>query len=109
MGWPTEITTNLYAALSRLRCTETVRTLWIDAICINQKDIAEKSFQIELMRDIYSSAEEVSMWLGEPNLTPDEEYPKIRCSSQMITDMKAAWPDWVYPSLAAYLRGIPVR
>jgi hypothetical protein len=39
--------------------------LWIDAICINQHDIAERSSQVLLMGDIYSSALMVHAWLGE--------------------------------------------
>jgi tetratricopeptide (TPR) repeat protein len=38
--------------------------LWVDAICINQKDPNERSSQIDLMRDIYSKAELVLSWLG---------------------------------------------
>lgn len=39
-------------------------TLWVDALCINQADTAEKSHQITLMRDVYSRAEETCIWLG---------------------------------------------
>lgn len=39
--------------------------LWADAICINQQDVVEKGFQVPLMREIYSGAEEVLSWLGK--------------------------------------------
>ncbi|KAI3319769.1 hypothetical protein HD806DRAFT_507953 [Xylariaceae sp. AK1471] len=39
------------------------RLLWIDAICINQLDSAEKDFQIRLMRDVYRRAASVIIWL----------------------------------------------
>jgi len=39
-------------------------SLWIDAVCINQKDKAEQASQIPLMGDIYSTAESVIVWLG---------------------------------------------
>jgi hypothetical protein len=39
-------------------------TLWVDALCINQADMAEKSNQITLMKDVYSKAEETCIWLG---------------------------------------------
>lgn len=42
-------------------------TIWVDALCINQNDLAEKSHQIMLMRDIYAKAECVFSWLGEPD------------------------------------------
>ncbi|KAI3393822.1 hypothetical protein diail_3598 [Diaporthe ilicicola] len=39
-------------------------TLWIDALCINQADAAEKSHQITLMKDVYSRAKSTCVWLG---------------------------------------------
>ena len=43
---------------------------WIDAICINQADLGEKSRQVPRMGQIYSSAFMTLMWLGsfEENL-----------------------------------------
>lgn len=38
--------------------------IWIDAICINQTDKAEKSVQIAMMDEIYSGARRVIAWLG---------------------------------------------
>jgi hypothetical protein len=38
--------------------------LWIDAVCINQNDNEEKAKQVPLMRDIYSLAGAVDVWLG---------------------------------------------
>ena len=38
--------------------------IWIDAICINQKDDEEKKIQIEMMDQIYSGARRVIAWLG---------------------------------------------
>src|ERR1700761_1573639 len=40
------------------------RTIWADAICINQEDNAEKTIQVAMMAEIYSSADEVLIWLG---------------------------------------------
>ncbi|KAI0517598.1 HET-domain-containing protein [Xylaria bambusicola] len=40
------------------------RTLWIDAICINQKDMQEKTEQVHLMRDIYHRASRVIAFPG---------------------------------------------
>jgi hypothetical protein len=38
--------------------------LWIDAICINQENISERSHQVKLMADIYGQASRVLVWLG---------------------------------------------
>ena len=59
---------NAEAALRRLRRTDESRTVWIDAICINQTDQAEKEGQLVLMREIYEQAEQVCVWLGEPTM-----------------------------------------
>ena len=37
---------------------------WIDALCIIQNDLEEKSRQVKKMRDIYASAKRVYVWLG---------------------------------------------
>jgi len=59
------VTTNLQAALRHLRLDSETTTLWVDAICINQDDDAEKSSQVQQMGRIYRSAELVIAWLGE--------------------------------------------
>jgi hypothetical protein len=60
------ITSNLYAALRDVQA-DTIggaALVWVDAICINQEDSAERSAQIRLMRDIYHLASYVKVWLG---------------------------------------------
>ncbi|KAI1084550.1 HET-domain-containing protein [Whalleya microplaca] len=59
---------NLEAVLRRLRHPTKLRTLWIDAICINQDDLDERASQVKLMRGVYEGATEVVIWLGEPNV-----------------------------------------
>ncbi|KAK4159410.1 heterokaryon incompatibility protein-domain-containing protein [Cladorrhinum sp. PSN259] len=69
-GLPFQATINLVAALRQMRSKEPI-LLWIDAICINQKDNSEKSTQIQLMRDIYEGARIVTVWLGESDFHTD--------------------------------------
>jgi hypothetical protein len=46
--------------------------LWVDALCINQSDIEERSHQVSMMGDIYKNAECVHAWLGlSTNTTAD--------------------------------------
>ncbi|KAI0403183.1 putative heterokaryon incompatibility protein [Xylaria palmicola] len=47
----------------RASCLMT-RYLWIDSICINQRNEAEKSSQVQLMRKIYNSSFQTVIWLG---------------------------------------------
>ena len=51
----------------RLRSRQTTRVLWTDALCINQKNEIELGDQVAKMKEIYSKATEVVVWLGEPN------------------------------------------
>lgn len=37
---------------------------WVDMVCINQTDVAERSQQVALMRDIYQAAATTTAWLG---------------------------------------------
>ncbi|KAF4539069.1 Heterokaryon incompatibility protein [Lasiodiplodia theobromae] len=38
---------------------------WIDALCINQNDNEERSYQVGMMGQIYASAANLWIWLGE--------------------------------------------
>jgi hypothetical protein len=60
-----EIGENLYGALLRLRGTEGRRTLWIDALCIDQRNLSERSLQVRRMGDVFGEARSVIIWLGE--------------------------------------------
>lgn len=73
-----EVTTNLEAGLRHLRDTADVKILWIDAICINQADLDEKSVQILLMKNIYADAQLVRIWLGEATDGNDEAFDRLQ-------------------------------
>ncbi|KAJ8122739.1 hypothetical protein ONZ43_g1137 [Nemania bipapillata] len=59
------ITPNLHHALTRYRHVTETRSIWADAICINQKDEEDKRRQVPLMTEIYRSASSVLVWLGK--------------------------------------------
>lgn len=77
------VTTNLHAALSRLRHRTFARLLWIDAICINQENQTEKGQQIQYMTTIYSHANCVIVWLGEAADDSDLACEKIRSAASI--------------------------
>jgi hypothetical protein len=76
-GRPELVTVNLFVALRRLR--DLLRhpyrapqafkidgvMFWIDALCVDQSNIEEKSIQVPRMGNIYGSAALVLAWLGE--------------------------------------------
>jgi hypothetical protein len=59
------VSENLKTALRALRKTDTVRFLWIDAICINQKKMEERNEQVPKMDRIYGKSVSVCIWLGQ--------------------------------------------
>jgi hypothetical protein len=63
-GGSLELPRNAIRALRDLRDNDLLKMLWIDAICINQDDKAERASQILLMSDIYSFAKLTYVWLG---------------------------------------------
>jgi hypothetical protein len=76
------VTENLYDALAELRSQEVTAFLWIDAICINQKDEDEKSLQVQMMARIYSNAEAVIVWLGKGSPGCDEAIKLLMAASK---------------------------
>lgn len=72
-----QVTSNLHEALVQYRrqflnherraAEAGTGILWIDAICINQKDRKEKSVQVPRMKEIYGRCERVLAWLGPVN------------------------------------------
>ncbi|OWY51408.1 HET-like protein [Alternaria alternata] len=59
------VTENCYSALWNLSKKLQGLVIWVDAICINQeKTSQEKEWQIPLMGDIYTKAQQVYIWLG---------------------------------------------
>jgi hypothetical protein len=64
-GETMQVTTNLESALRYLRVEFGPTFLfWIDAVCINQEDVDERTHQVGMMREIYKSALYVVTWLG---------------------------------------------
>lgn len=57
------VTRNLYSALLELRDRVLPRILWVDAVCINQDDLEERSRQVQYMAETYARASRVIVWL----------------------------------------------
>lgn len=66
-GIQVAITASLHSALRHFRASDTIRYLWVDALCINQSNDEEKGIQVQNMFVIFSKASTVLAWLGEAN------------------------------------------
>src|SRR6266487_217939 len=64
-GAQLSVTSAVYSILHELSPSSGTRHIWIDSVCINQEDTAEKEKQIPLMTRIYSNAMRVIACLGD--------------------------------------------
>ncbi|RYN45573.1 hypothetical protein AA0114_g8981 [Alternaria tenuissima] len=89
-GTPTSMRISLDLGLRRLRYAEKSRILWVDALCINQNDIQERSHQVQQMATIYSSARTVLIWLGEwPSFDTCRDQERCeRAFSELLTESR---------------------
>jgi hypothetical protein len=74
---------NLYEALRHLRKENGVVALWVDALCINQFDDAEKNEQVAKMALIYHKAYNFNIWLG----IDDPGYPVSGTAMALIREV----------------------
>jgi hypothetical protein len=60
----TEITKSLFNILRHLRYAHRSRILWVDGVCIDQRNVAERNHQVAKMADVFSASTTVLVWLG---------------------------------------------
>lgn len=73
---PDKVANILYLALQHGK-----RLVWIDTICINQSNAAEKSHQVAQMGRIYKEALDVLCFLNNPSAKTDALFDTIRLAS----------------------------
>ncbi|KAI0528453.1 heterokaryon incompatibility protein-domain-containing protein [Xylaria digitata] len=79
-----EITRNLSIALKHLRHPSASRYMWIDALCIDQGNDAEKGPCVAMMGDIYQHAMSVLVWLGEEENNSDRAMSLLKRLGEQI-------------------------
>jgi AAA+ superfamily predicted ATPase len=81
-GHTVKVTTNLHAALLKLKASfevvERRLKVWVDAVCINQADMDERSREVKKMDMIYSEALAVRCWLGTPSQKVSNNLPLVQ-------------------------------
>jgi Heterokaryon incompatibility protein (HET) len=78
-------TVNLVAALEFVSKSDGSRSLWVDAICINQSDIEERNTQVHMMSLIFKNASGVIAWLGPEQ---DNSTEVIEIMKHMATEIE---------------------
>jgi hypothetical protein len=84
-GEPFRVTVNLATALRCLRYPDRPRLLWVDALCIDQRNIFEVNDQIQYMVDIYASATGILAWLGPDDGSVGPAFDALRTVSDTIS------------------------
>ncbi|KAK0508999.1 hypothetical protein JMJ35_008370 [Cladonia borealis] len=96
-------TINLTQALQYFRQERNPICLWVDAICIDQDNNAEKTEQVLLMQELYKKAESAVVWLGPAAEDSDAAMDALdslgkMASEEGIMDLrKADYINWPYP------------
>ncbi|KAI1360150.1 heterokaryon incompatibility protein-domain-containing protein [Xylaria arbuscula] len=106
-GEPYPITLTLLDGLRYLRREISPRKLWIDSLCINQTDTAERSREILRMREIYRLARSVLIWLGD--FAPFTRQHEVAVRPKPYMKDQAAGPNLLCGDLVlpfAYLRAV---
>lgn len=85
------VTENVFVVLGRLRLENYNRLLWIDAMCINQHDLAERSQQVSIMRLIYAHASKVLIWLGVRGNRFTATIALMRSIARHCCDDRTSW------------------
>jgi Heterokaryon incompatibility protein (HET) len=94
---------NLWSALYNLRDTTADHVLWIDAICINQNNLKERSYQVRQMGNIFAQARFVRVWVGDKSDDSDIALSMLRelahgspCTDKWNKDLKLddSWSKW---------------
>ncbi|KAK5712080.1 hypothetical protein LTR15_012149 [Elasticomyces elasticus] len=72
------VTESAVDALWRFRLPTAVRTVWLDAVCIDQANTSEKGEQVVMMAEIYGSARQVLAWVGHAAVGSDTLFGKLQ-------------------------------
>ncbi|KAI0534902.1 heterokaryon incompatibility protein-domain-containing protein [Xylaria digitata] len=102
------VTRNCHDALIRLRAgivSREPKCLWIDAICIDQRDdeaaILERNSQVKQMGEVYTNAKTVLIWLGTTNTDSASFFNNLRGL------MPSSWLQSFFESFSRILDALP--
>jgi len=90
--FPLAVTPNLWIALDHLRSDDADLILWVDAICINQADLEERTQQVQLMGDIYAGSTRTIAWLGPAAESSDVAIAELRRAGEHMSTVELLMP-----------------
>lgn len=105
------VTDNCYKALDRLASRVVRRFLWIDALCIDQRELPgsvdERNRQVKMMGEIYRRALRVIVWLGESDDGSDVvfRYMQFKVTLWWLSSNLPHVGDWMDLLMLKIMRG----
>jgi hypothetical protein len=102
-GHLTSVPASSEAAIRRMRLSGRPRTLWIDAICIDQSSVTERSEQLAFMSTVYRSGMRNLIYLGE-----DDGMARrgVKALQDVITEMRTATANLTLLRQTMYAEGM---
>jgi hypothetical protein len=79
------VTRNAEAALRDLRSEHQALLIWVDVICIDQRNVAERNHQVKLMQKIYQHAHTVHTWLNHAIEANEPAFEKLAAFEESTT------------------------
>jgi hypothetical protein len=109
-GRPVKVRKNLWRFLRQARQLPSIicDLIWIDALCVEQEDDLERTHQVALMGEIYSSAERAIAWLGPSYSRSDLALRDFARGASCWTTSRTASKKWTSPAASA-IRSICMR
>jgi hypothetical protein len=71
-------TENCWSMLRSIRPKRGERLVWVDALCINQQNLDERTSQVAKMRRIYEQCSRIIAYLGNDLVTQSKPFPQYR-------------------------------
>jgi hypothetical protein len=91
---PFGVSENVINALRALRYHGKTRTLWVEATCVDQNDLAERSSQLQLKNQIFQKAAGVVAWLGSGTIKTHETFRCIERHIESTSSPDKTEVDW---------------
>ena len=87
---------NLWHFLHQMRMQRQHVSFWIDAISIDQANVLEQNHQVQMMREIYTQAYSVWVWLGEADHSTSSDVAMRYLSKRAVwsgrdVDLRRFW------------------
>ncbi|KAK4952810.1 hypothetical protein LTR10_009618 [Elasticomyces elasticus] len=101
-GHQLEVPISAKKVLQRMRRIESSRIVWIDVVCIDQQNLIDRNYLVQLMCEIYSSTSTGFVWLGDDDHDTEATFDAIRSlyseaqrkTANFETFKETVWPGW---------------